>query len=356
MKVLAYSDADVRGGAEQTLGTLVGALDPSIEIELAGTSNYVLEWIATRRPGTTIRVVPRVRNKFDISAMREHLSLVRDTRPDVLHVNLGTPWHGAYAVAAGLLTRGVRVVAVEHTPLPSRDPVQRFNKRRLVRRLDAYVACGRWLAEEMARQNRLPPSAVRVVHNGIEEIATAAVTDLPRGVVIGAIGRLHPDKGFDLLVRAAARLPDDVVVVIVGTGEEEERLRNLARELRVEDRVVITGWVEDALSYLRAFDVLALPSYREGFPLVTLEAMLAEIPVVATDVGGVAEAVRDGENGLLVEAGDLDALVAAAGALAADAELRNKLGARGRADVLDRFTARQMAERFEAIYTEILGR
>ena len=127
-----------------------------------------------------------------------------------------------------------------------------------------------------------------------------------------------------MLVRAL-RDVDNATLVVVGDGSERERLRALARELGIEGRIVWQGWTEDARSYLPSFDLLVLPSRFEGFPLVVLEAQLAETAVVATDVGSVAEAVLDGETGLLVPPDDAEALTVAIRRLLDDADLRRRL-------------------------------
>ncbi len=355
MRLVAYSDATVRGGAEQTLGTLLAALDPSVDVTVLGVEASVVDWIAERRPGASTHLVPPVGNKADAAAIRAHLRAVRDLRPDILHVNLATPWGGQYAQLAGLLARGVRVVAVENSPIRSSDRLQILAKRALSRRIDAHVACGAWLGHEIERMVGLPAGRVRVVHNGIPEVLPDPVCGLPPGLVVGTVGRLTREKGFDLLIRAAAKVPG-FSLVIVGAGEEQERLAALAEDLGIGDRVVLTGWVADSRAWLRGFDVFVLPSLIEGFPLTTLEAMLAGVPVVASDVGGVGEAVREGQTGRLVPSGDVDALAAAIASLVDDPGTRAALGTRGRQVVLAEFTAGRMAARYEALYRELLAR
>src|SRR5205823_4013374 len=119
------------------------------------------------------------------------------------------------------------------------------------------------------------------------------------GPVIGAIGRLAPEKGYDLAIHALRDLPE-ATLVLVGDGSERERLEAIARELGVAERVQFTGWSDEPRRYLPGFDAFVLPSRQEGFPLAVVEAMLAGLPVVAADVGSVSEAVVDEETGYLV--------------------------------------------------------
>jgi glycosyltransferase involved in cell wall biosynthesis len=155
------------------------------------------------------------------------------------------------------------------------------------------------------------------------------------------------------LIRAL-RGVEGASLVLVGEGSERRPLEELARQLGVDERVVWIGWSDDPRSYLSTCDVFAFPSRFEGFPLAVLEALLARSAVVATDVGSVTEAVRDGETGLLVPGEDPIALAAAIRGLLADEGLRRRLGERGRELVLERFTADHMARAFESLYEELL--
>jgi glycosyltransferase involved in cell wall biosynthesis len=171
-------------------------------------------------------------------------------------------------------------------------------------------------------------------------------------MVVGALGRLHEQKGFDVLIRAVAGLPG-ISLVIVGDGPERQALERLAVDLGVADRVSMPGWTDDATSRLRSFDVLALPSRYEGLPLVLLEAMLGGVPVVASAVGGVPDAVRDDESGLLVPPDDVDALQGALSRMAADPSLRRRLANAAEVEARQRFTVATMARSYESLYDEL---
>jgi glycosyltransferase involved in cell wall biosynthesis len=156
-----------------------------------------------------------------------------------------------------------------------------------------------------------------------------------------------------VLFEALAALPD-AALVLVGDGPERRWLEALATSPLLEGRVRFTGWHAEPRRHLTTFDVFVLPSRFEGFPLSIVEAMLARLPVVATTVGSVPEAVREGETGLLVPPDDAAALAAALGRLLADPALRSRLGEAGRRLALERFTAAAMARSFERLYEEIL--
>ena len=187
--------------------------------------------------------------------------------------------------------------------------------------------------------------------------AKAALGLPTEGLVIGAVGRLSAEKGFDVLVRSLHALVArglDVRVVIVGEGGERAPLERLARELGLADRVRLAGWQADVRGYFEAMDVFALSSLREGLPNVLLEAMALDVPVVSTRVNGVPRLIQDGRNGFLVNAGDINGLTAALSNLLASANLRDTFRAEGRRTVETRYSFATRMNRLKLLYDELL--
>jgi glycosyltransferase involved in cell wall biosynthesis len=180
----------------------------------------------------------------------------------------------------------------------------------------------------------------------------------PDAVVIGVVGRLHRGKAVDLILRGVARLREsgrDVRGLIVGEGPDAEALHGLARELRVQDFVTFTGFRDDATPLMAAMDIFVSASLRETGPLTVLEAMALGRAVISSRVGLAPEAIADGTNGLIVPPGDLAALVTAMESLVADPPLRWTFGERGRAVVVDRFSATALVRAVERHYDSLLG-
>jgi glycosyltransferase involved in cell wall biosynthesis len=198
----------------------------------------------------------------------------------------------------------------------------------------------------------LPGGSVITIHNGVPDAPPPPEPRPQPGPLIGAVGRLERQKGFDILIRALGRV-EGATLFIVGDGTERANLEELARGVGVAERVVWNGWRDDPRGLFPSFDVLVFPSRFEGFPLAVLEALLAGSAVVAADVGSVAEVVRDGETGLLVPPEDPGAVADAIRRLLADEGLRRRLGEAGRRLVLERFTAMHMTRAFEALYREL---
>lgn len=174
--------------------------------------------------------------------------------------------------------------------------------------------------EVRSKLTRFPPNRIQTLYNHVDLDRLRAGQysrgearrrlGLPEhGSIVGNVGRLHPHKDQATLIAAFARVTqpgDQMSLAIIGTGTQESALREQARDLGIADRLHLLGWVPDAWRYFRAFDVFALSSRREGFGMVLLEAMAAEVPVVCSRVGGAPEVV--GTNGRLFPPGDVEAL------------------------------------------------
>jgi glycosyltransferase involved in cell wall biosynthesis len=355
VRLVAYTDNVELGGADISMAHVLARLDASIEVTVVGVAQRIVERIAAARPGSEARIVPRPRSGHDWRSLRAHVRTMREIDPDIVHANLASPWSCQYCIAGAGLARHPRVIAVYQLAVPPISRAQWRAKRLTARAIDRHVGVGEHTSREVEALVGLPADSVLTIHNGVPDQKRVTAANRPRsGPLVGAIGRFERQKGFDLLIRALTEI-EGVTLVLVGEGSERGQLEDLARTLGVADRVVWEGWSEDARSYLGAFDVFALPSRFEGFPLALLEALLARSAVVAADVGSVGEVVRDGETGLLVPAENPSALADAIRRLLADANLRRRLGEQGRQLVLGRFTADHTTQAFQRLYREILS-
>jgi glycosyltransferase involved in cell wall biosynthesis len=183
-------------------------------------------------------------------------------------------------------------------------------------------------------------------------------------VVVAGIGRLIPVKGFEYLLEAYAQAlttEPRLRLVLVGDGDARADLEARARSLGVSETVAFTGMADRSQipEYLAVADVVAVPSIRhggyvDGLPTVALEAMAARKPLVASEVGGLPELVRDGENGLLVPEKDASALADALVRLARDPDLRARLGATAYAEVAGDRSWKAAARRYVALYESLV--
>lgn len=204
----------------------------------------------------------------------------------------------------------------------------------------------------------LEPERVALIHNGVDVEVLASVPpaglDLPAGAVaVGFVGRIEARKGVRELAtawpRVAAAVPG-AWLVVAGSGVMDAELQ---AALAGAPRVRWLGFRRDVPAVMRALDVLAVPSYTEGFGLVAAEALAAGVPVVASDIGALPEIVRDGQEGLLVPPRDAGALAEALVRLATDAALRRRMGEAGAARVRSEFSSARMVARYEQLLAAV---
>jgi glycosyltransferase involved in cell wall biosynthesis len=278
---------------------------------------------------------------------------------------------------AGLVGRvaarreGVPVVAVsrgwtaESWKVRLYEALDRIN----LRWMDRVVCVSEGQAAKVRRAG-VAPDRVRVIRNAIRaerfddrdpayrDRLLAVFPDPPRRVV-GAAGRLSPEKGFAVLVEAARRvLREDsgAGIVVFGDGPLRDALARQIAAARLSDRFILAGFRDDLDGYIPWFDVMVLPSYTEGLPNVALEACAAGVPVVATAVGGTPELIEDGENGYLVPPGDARLLAGSILAVLDSDDAARGMGKCGRRRVQEEFTFEAQAQQYRQLFAALTGR
>jgi glycosyltransferase involved in cell wall biosynthesis len=303
--------------------------------------------------------------RADIAACTAMARAVRELRPDIVHAHSSKA--GAVARLARMPHPGVPVVYTPHgyafagyCSRSAQRPAFRAIERALAP-LASRVVC---VCEDEARLARSigPSGRVRVVHNGIEPARDGPIDPriaelAGRGPVIGALTLLRPGKGLQTLIdavpRVLARHPE-AQVAIVGEGPDLDALRARASAAGAAHAVHFLGSSTDPLGVLRGVDVFVHPSWAEAFPYVVLEAMSLGRAIVASDVGGVGEAVVDGESGLLVPARDDTALARALIDMLDDPGRGGRMGELALRRARERFTRAEMIGRLTRVYDEVV--
>lgn len=275
--------------------------------------------------------------------------LFRRLRADVVHTHNTRPL--LYAGPAARLA-GVRKVI--HTRHGTRIGAPRRVTAlfRLACLTADRVVCVSSDSARIAAAEGIAPRRIRTLLNGIDPTRfRPAAGDGP----VVAVGRLSPEKDFATLIRAAdlvTRRDPTFRLVIAGGGPCDEELRRLVDELSLSESVLLLGQVRDIPSLLAGGSAFVLSSVTEGVSLTILEAMAAELPVVATRVGGSPEVVVDGRTGLLVPPSDPAALAAALLEVWGDPDRRRAMGRAGRERVEAHFDVRKMVAGYEGMYLE----
>jgi glycosyltransferase involved in cell wall biosynthesis len=355
----------VDGGVGRHVRDVANGLDArGYDVVLCGPSPVqgTIRGVTHRRLDMQRAVGPRA----DLSAVASLTRIIKELRPDLVHAHSSKA--GGVARLARPACPRLPIVYSPHLYAFARH-FERSAERSLYRTLERLLAPAATrvvcVCEAEARLARAigPARRVRVVYNGIEPIADRPPDERiaalrAEGPVIGTLTLLHQRKGVQTLIDATptvlARHPS-AQVAIVGEGPELEALRAQARGRKVAHAVSFLGLSTDPPAALRAMDVFAHPSLAESFPYVVLEAMAAGRPIVATAVGGVPEAVSDGEDGLLVAPRDADALAHAICELLEEPTRAASMGRAAQRKAQERFTLAHMIDGLCEVYDEALG-
>lgn len=216
---------------------------------------------------------------------------------------------------------------------------------------------------EHPRLSKLPVRFT-VVRNGIpnqriaenKKLDSDIVNFCSSGFVIGAIGRLSREKGYDVLLRAfqmATGQRSDLRLIIIGEGGERAKLEKMIEKFCFSETVMLAGFRADAKKYLSLMDTLVLSSFTEGLPLVALEGLQAGVPIVASRVGGLPELLEDGKAGIVIEKGNAEILSEAIIKIVEDTAFRKKIAAHGKNRVATTYSSRRMAEGYLKVYRDL---
>ena len=302
------------------------------------------------------------RGELDLAAAARLANLLRSLRPELVH------YHTSHAITLGTLASFLggrpRTVATRRVSFPlRRNPLARW---KYTVRVDRIIAVSEAIREALCAAG-VPRDRVTVIHSAVDlgrfdplPDRTACRRDLgchDAEFLVGSIGHLAAHKGHEVLVAAAARLAPAhpaLRFVLVGKGEREEELRRSIAAAGLEGRFRLAGFRDDVTGILPALDLLAFPSLSgEGSPAVLKEAMACGVPVAASNISGVREVIRAGEDGLLIPPGDPAALAEAILFFARDRDRGLEFGRRGR-ERARAFGAEKMVERTGEVYRELL--
>ena len=312
----------------------------------------------------------------DAIAILRLARLIQRIRPSILHTH--TAKAGAVGRLAALLAGGSRPPIVVHTfhghvLRGYFDPVRtagfRLLERLLARTSTALVAVSPQVRDDLAALGVAPRERFAVVRLGVELAERVAAGEQQRdesrrllGIArdrftVGWIGRMTKVKRTEDVLLAFRRLREsgvDACLCLVGDGPDRPAVERRAHELGIMRDTLFLGFQENVGPFYAAFDVLLLPSANEGTPVSAIESLAAGRPVVATRVGGVPDVVRDGEDGLLAEVGAIDDLSAGLARLAADPQLRERMGSSGRDRVLQRYGVGRLVDETDLLYRSLL--
>lgn len=350
-------------------GLYGGGIETIVQLlcrELANAFDFAVFSAGTGRSypaGTFPRDETGVRPAGALQLLVSLNRLVRSWRPDVVHC------HSQSALSLCTMALGlgrVKPATIMHWHgtifRRSRTPWGQWIADRSLARAAAVIACSEAVAAAGIAHHGVPEGRVHVIHNAVEIARFDAARPHPRlRALLGAteetvlalfVGRLGAwTKGLDVLAEAMARIPADLplALALVGPGDDAA-VRPLFAQCSHPVSFLGARSHQEVPALLKAADILVQPSRHEGLPLTLIEAMAAGLPVIATRVGGIPEAVHDGVTGLLIEPGDPQPLALSLQRLALDGDMRKRLGEAGQRRARQIFDVGAVAQRVAEVY------
>jgi phosphatidylinositol alpha-1,6-mannosyltransferase len=326
--------------------------------------------------------------RFARSASIRIKELNKQNRIDIIHANLplvpnfAIPKNSAKAIVCAVHStwKGEAIVTKRDNPKelnPNEKSMLRFNfvlrsyEKKLMKRSDALIAVSKYTVNELTDLYGIDKNKIHVIYNGVDierfkprpnraELRREFGLEEDKKTVL-FVGRLYHRKGIDTMLRSVPPILKEfsnVKFVISGTGfkQKEESLRNLAKELDIEDHVTFLGYVPDEKLPLlySASDIFVLPAIYENFPFAILEAQATGLPVISTNVGGIPEFLVDNQNGFVIEPRDSTQLTQRLLTLLQDAKLAKEMGDRGRKLIEEKFDWRLITAQVIDLYHKLL--
>lgn len=309
--------------------------------------------------------VVRGGNRYDPHLIGRVIDLVKALQIDILHAHEVKSDVIAYLAAK---FHAVPIVTTLHGWIGNglKQRAMIALDKRIVRGFDRVIAVSRRIEHELVAAG-VPPDKICLLHNAIvseryqrtgqrgllSELAGRSIAH----PVIASIGRFSHEKGHADLIAAMGivhRKGHKFSLVLVGDGPERPKLIQQVKSLGLEDSVYLPGYIKDPQRLLEEIDLMVLPSHTEGLPNAALEALLMEVPVLATSVGGTPEVITDGETGKLVPAHSPDELAAGIIEFLASSEAWKHMASRGRDVVKTNFDFQARTRKLESIYTGMM--
>lgn len=361
MKILFYTDTPNIGGAEKQMLLLVKHLDQKgyqVSLAYGKYSKIAKMHDDFAKYCKSIHILPAV-HKHD---PRHYLSLKKVLRSgdyDLIHIHLWNPGSCRYAFfAANHLN--IPIITTEHDPFELTG-LKRQIKNNCLKKTSQTITISNDNYRLLGEHYKVSDNRLNLVHNGIEMdrfLDIKKCTNLPvqdDEIVITCIAELHPRKGHKFLLRAFKKLQEETshvkfALVLVGEGPAEKELKD---ECLNQKNIHFLGWRNDIPQILKASDIFVLPSLKEAFGLVILEAIASEVPVIATDTGGVPDIIKNGKTGYLVPPSNSEKITEAIHLILQNSNQKRSIITSAIENVKQNFTAEQMTRNTIKVYNKI---
>jgi len=312
--------------------------------------------------------------KSDLVALWKLIRLIRREKPDIIHTH--TAKAGTLGRIAGILTGVPCKIHTFHGHVfnnyfgPFKTKVFIWIERILARFTDRIIAISQLQYDELCHEIKIaPPNKFSIIRLGFD-LTEFLNSDVHQGklrrelnisedtLLVGIVGRLTAIKNHAMFIKSAKKVSDkitNVKFIVVGDGELESEMKELAVSLEIQDKVIFLGWRRDMPTIYADMDLVVLSSLNEGTPVTLIEALASGKAVVSTAVGGVPDIVRDAQTGILVASGDEERFADAIVDLLEDAEKRKQFGELGREFISANYTKERLCADIERLYLDLLS-
>ncbi len=302
------------------------------------------------------------KGRFSVKSLLKLNQFIKQKEINIIHSHLQEA--DLYAFLLSLINSKIKWISTRHAKDPFRKKIYFGTANKLMAmKNEKIIAVSNSVKNFINKYEFLPDSKLVIIYNGIDtkkfspriETKTNKVSE-KKDFVIGIAGRLSPEKGHEILLKAVALLTSKIKhlkLLIIGAGPREEELKNLVSALKLNEVVVFTGHQGAMPKIYNSLDVLCLPSFSEGHPLAAIEAMSCGLPVVASKIDSNAEVISDGKNGLLFEVGNYQQLSDKLLKISKDPHLRARLGKNARKTVLEKYSLKKHLKNVENLYQQV---
>jgi len=369
------------GGAQRFLYTLLSQISNRYSILVAtgsdGDSELVKKLQTINIAVATLKSLKREISPYnDIRACYEIRGLVKNFQPDTLFL-LSSKAGFIGSLAAQFIVKNPKLKVIYRIGgWTFNDPWPKWKKKlwillekKSARWKDIIIVNNKHDYEQAQKLHIKPLEKLILVPNGIdpyklyllprdearlklfEKISRKSGKVFQTDIIIGTIANLYPTKGIKFLIETAEYFKNDgrIIFTVIGDGPERKNLELLIANRQLQHKIFLLDQIEDAHKFMSGFDLFVLPSVKEGFPFVIIEAMAAKLPIVATRVGAMPEIIETGKNGFIVEPGNPAALASKIKELLINDRLSQEFSIQGHQTVLFNFTEDKMIKEIESI-------
>ncbi len=373
--ILLYTDTPQIGGAELQMFLLAKFLNKQKFTPILACSNYpqLDQWCENFKKEGLQVIRLNVKHKHDPRHFTQIKKIIKNEKIDILHAHIWNPASCRYAFFAASASK-IPVITTEHDPFRL-SPIKNSFKQLVLKKTARIIAISKNNKELLAKLYPKHKSRIHLIHNGIDtiwwqsQLLRFTQSDLqrikkdvfhaaPDTLMLITVAELHERKGLEYLIRAIPAIAEkfpNTKLAIVGDGKNGNSLLGLIKKLKISRHIILLGRRRNIPFLLKSSNIFILPSLREGFGLVNLEAMITPLPVVASNVGGIPDIVVDGKTGILVEPENSQMLGEAISYLISHPDKRQSLAKNAQDRVFEKFSAEKMAEEYEKVYKETLS-